>query len=129
MQISLNIPNIMANSRDSNSEIIELIKEAKENYQNSMGMIVENKKYLTKMFDDLSSAYDNLDRKINEKMDVMKKILASDLQFQGPLGTASVLEALKSSFNLSSHKFSEEMMIAKRKQLTEAQQVNPVPNF
>ena len=126
MQISLNIPNIMANSRDSNSEIIELIKEAKENYQNSMGMIVENKKYLTKMFDDLSSAYDNLGRHINENMEVMEKILASDLQFQD---TASGLVALTSSFNLSSHKLSEEMMIAKRKQLTEAQQVNSFPKF
>ncbi len=77
-----------------------------------MRIIVENKKHFTKMFDDLSSAYDNLGRTINENTEVIEKSLASELQFQSPLGTASVLE---------------EMMIVKQKKLTEAQQVNPLP--
>jgi len=40
--------NIMANCRDSKIEIVELLKEAKEIYQNSIEIIVENKKCLTK---------------------------------------------------------------------------------
>jgi len=42
---------------------------------------------------------------------------------EDPSGSSEVLDALKSSFNLPSHKFMEEMMAAKRKQLAEAQQV------
>jgi len=53
-------------------------------------------------------------------MEVMEKILAFG---DDPSGSPEVLNALKSSFNLPSHKFLEEMMIAKRKQLAEAQQV------
>jgi len=128
MQISPYFPIIMANCTDSKSEIVELLLEAKESYQNSIKIIVENKKYLSNMYDDLSSSFDNLGRQTNENVDVMEKMLTSDLQFQDPMVTSGVLEALKSSFNLPSHKFVE-MMVAKRKQLTEAQQVNRLPNF
>jgi len=110
----------MANCSDSKSEIVEILKEAKESHQNSLKTIVENKKCLTKMFDDMFLACDNLGRQSSKNIEVMEKILASG---EDPLGTPEVLEALESSFNLPSHKFMEEMMIAKQKQLAEAQQV------
>lgn len=51
-------------------------------------------------------------------MDVVEIILAPEG------GSSKVLETLKSSFSLSSsHKFLEEIMISKQKQLTEVQQV------
>ena len=110
----------MANCSDSKSEIVEILKEAKESHQNSLKTIVENKKCLTKMFDDLFSACDNLGRQSSKTKEVMEKILASGEDLSG---SPEVLEVLESSFNLPSHKFMEEMMIAKRKQLAEAQQV------
>ena len=123
----------MAYYTNSKSEIVEWLKEAKESYQNSIEIIVENKKYLTKMFDDLSSTYDNLCCQTNENMEMIEKVLATGLHFQDPLATstvlAQVLEVLKSSFNLPIHQLEEEMMIAKQKQLTEAQQVNSFPKF
>lgn len=119
----------MANYTNSTSEIVELLKEAKESYQNSIRIIAENKKDLTKMFDDLSSSYDNLCRQANENVEVMERILASDLQFQDLSNTSNTLEVLKSSFNLPSHKFLEEMIVAKQKKLTEAQQVNSEPSI
>lgn len=114
----------MAHCTEFKSEIVDLLKEANESYQNSIKIILENKKNSAKMYDDLSSSYDNLCHQTNENRDVMERILASGLQFQDALGTSKVLETLKSSFNLPNHKFLEEMMIVKQKQLTEAQQVN-----
>lgn len=53
------------------SEMVELLmKEAKEIYQDSIEIIVENKKCLTKMYDDLSSSCDNLRHQANENMEV-----------------------------------------------------------
>lgn len=133
MQISPFLPTIMANcetiSTDSKSDIEEILKEAKESHQNSIKILINSKKYLTKMYDDLSSSYDNLCRQTNENIDVIEDILASGLQCQDLLGNSTVLETLKSSLSLPSHKFLEEMITAKRKQLAEAHQVSRLPNL
>ncbi len=110
----------MANCTDLTSEMVEILKEAKESHQNSLKTIVQNKRCLKKMFVDLFSACNKLGRQSSKTMEVMEKILAFG---DDPSGSPEVLNALKSSFNLPSHKFLEEMMIAKRKQLAEAQQV------
>ena len=111
----------MANCIDSKSEFVEILKKAKESHKDSIKIIAENKRYLAKMYDDLFSACDNVIRETNKNLQVMEKISVSR---GDPSGTSEVLEALKSSFNLPSHNFLEEMMIAKQKRLTNAQQVN-----
>jgi len=110
----------MANCKDSKSKIVGILKKAKESHQNSLKTIVENEKDLSQMFDDLFSACDNLGRQSSKNIEIIEKILASGEDLSG---SPEVLEVLESSFNLPSHKFMEEMMIAKRKQLAEAQQV------
>ena len=103
--------------------MLELLKEAKVRYQNNSKVIIENKERLTKMYNDLSSSYDALNRETNENLKMIEKVLSSPQQFQDPLEAHNFLGPLKACFGSTGHTFLEEKMKAKCKQLTEVQKV------
>ena len=102
------------------NETIALVKKAQTSYHISTKAMLEDKELLKKMYDDLSSSYDNFTKETLEDVETLEKVLQ---QSAGQIGDHKLLESLQACFDSPSQQWIEVMMKAKRRLLNEAQQV------
>lgn len=119
----------MVNNSRSVSEMFQFLEEAKISYQNNCHVIVENAKNLAKLYDDLSTSYDILNRETNENLETIEKVLSSAKQFQDLSEVKNYLAPLKAYFDSSRYKSLDDKMRANHKQLNEVGQVGCILNL